>query len=162
MNKTSAKSIYQKNVKLEEQLSLWPFMKKKERNVFLQEIHAFVIVARETEQSSKTKKTKAQLLDIIEMWEEFLNDNQFTSAHAPAIISKFNKTSSAPSESTATESSLSDFVRSIWSSVGRLISQPLSPTKIDPSSPASIPRNPELRTIYEDFYGIVDAKGRGE
>ena len=162
MANISTRSIYQQNNLLTEQLPLLPFMKKKERNLFVEEVQAFIDGARQAERSTKSPQTKSRLQNIIEAWEKFLIDIKHIPVRKLPVISKVDKTSQALIEVPVEESSTNEFIRSFSAHVARLVSQIMSPSKVDPNTPMTIPHDPELRAIYDELYGIVDTKGRSK
>lgn len=159
MAEISTKKIYRLNEQLEEQLPLWTFMSIKKQAIFVKDIRALIVVARQCEINTKTERVKNRLRNIIENWEDFLDLIENESNEDFAMISRFDKTSATPSKNRAEEHSIISFVRSIPLNISKLISQSMSDNKFDLTSPVSIPHNPELRAIYDELYGAIDSRG---
>jgi len=161
MAKMSVRSIYRQNDKLEEQLQLWHFMDSEERGSFIDEIETFVVAVKQIEHSAKDKLVKAQLRNIIEIWDEFLNDPTIVNAHDLAIIAELHKTSSVP-KTRPKVPSIRDTNRNVLANIFGHIPEPLSKGKVDPNSFIPNLRDSKLRAIQEELYGIIDSQGHSE
>lgn len=154
MAKTSTRNIYQQSNHLKDQIPLLPFMESKERTLFVKEVRALIDAARQAEQSATSQQTKSRLQNIIETWEELLIDIKHIPVRKLPVISTVAKTSPA-----LAEFQIEDALHSFSSHRARLVSQVFSPGKVDPNSPVTIPLDPELRAIFDELSGIVDATG---
>src|SRR5438876_3247643 len=154
MTKTSTRSIYQQSNHLKDQIQLLPFMKSKERTLFVRKIRALIDAARQAEQSTTSQQAKSRLQNIIETWEELLIEIKHILVRNLPVISKVAKTSPA-----LTEFRMEDAIHSFSSHRTHLASQVFSPGKVDPNSPVTVPLDPELRAIFDELSGIVDSTG---
>ncbi len=154
MAKTSTRKIYQQSNHLKDQIPLLPFMKSKDRSFFVREVRALIDTARQAEESTESQQTKSRLQNLIETWEELLMDIKHLPVRKLPVISTVAKTSPA-----LTKFQMEDALHRFPSHRSRLASQVFSSGKVDPNSPVTIPLDPELRDIFDELSGIVDATG---
>lgn len=155
-------NIYRQNDKLEEQLPLWRFMKNKEQHDFIEEVEDLIVTAQQLEQTIKSRTTKDQLRKIIEIWNDFLRYTKNSTSSGLTALSPVRKTSTASNVTRAVEYSTIRPVPDERIRFARSLSQPYSTHKVDSNSSPSIPRNPKLRAIIDNFFGIVDSEGDTE
>ncbi len=147
----SHQSIYQERDRLEEQLPNVPFMTREERTIFMKEVQALIVDARQAEQDTKSKQTKSELQRLIKTFEGLLIDIKNMPTRELSIISQVAKTSPALT-GFSLEESFTELIRNFPSYRPGI----LSSSKVAPNSPVTKPTKPELRAIYEE----LDAKGK--
>lgn len=153
MAKTSIQNIYQQSNYLKDQAPLVPFMKSKERTLFIKKLHALIDAVRQAEQTTTSQQTKSRLQKVIKIWEEVLMDINHLPTRQLPVISEVAKTSPALTEPKTEDADSFSLHRA------HLASQIFSPGKVDPNSPVTIPLDPELRAIFDELSGIVDSTG---
>lgn len=154
MAKITTKSIYKESSRLKNKILLAPFMRNEERTEFIKEMQTLIAAAQQAEQITNSQETQSRMQKIVEIWEDILIDTKHIFADNLPVISSGAKTSLVPVEFHLQSS------HSFSSHRTRLASQILSPSKVDPHLPVTVPRDPELRALFDELYGIVDAGGK--
>lgn len=151
MNKISIRGIYQQSNILEDRLALVPFMRGKERALFIKEIQALIDAAKRAEEATSSPRIKSRLQNLVETWEELMIDIASIPANMPPLISE------APKRS---PSLVGAGVKAFQSSeITPFSSGIMSSRKLAPNSSVTIPHDPEVRAFLDELFGIVDAEG---
>jgi hypothetical protein len=155
MAKISIRSIYQQSNILEDRLPLVPFMRDKERTLFLKEVQALIDASKRAEEDTSSPRTKSRLQNLIETWEELMIDIAYIPVNMPPLISEAPKTSQSLVRAGVKTSPSSEIPHSLSSSP--FVSEIISPRKRAPNSSVTIPHDPEDRAFLDELFGIVDA-----
>jgi hypothetical protein len=157
MANISIRSIYQQSNILEDRLPLVPFMRDKERSLFVKEVQALIDAAKRTGEAVSSPRTKSRLQNLIETWEELLIDIASIPVQMPPLISEAAKTSPSLIKAGVKTSPSSEFTHSF--SAPPFASEIMSSRKLAPNSYVTIPHDPEVRAFLDKLFGIVDAEG---
>src|SRR6266480_938843 len=95
MAKTSTRSIYRQSKYLKDQIPELPFMKSRERTLFVRDVRALIDAARQAEESTESLHIKSRLQTLIDTWEELLIEVKHLHVRKLPVISKVAKTSPA-------------------------------------------------------------------
>lgn len=159
MPEPSLRNIYRQNDELKERLPLFPDMKNRERSLFKEEVHSLITEARQCEREIESQSTKSQLQNIIITWIDVLTFIENIPVRALKVLSTSRKISPESGTIKAEKHLTITPTSDEWVPLARSVSQPLNPHKVDRNSLPSVPHDPELRAIYDKYYGVVPSEG---
>lgn len=155
MAKISIRSIYQQSNILEDRLPLVPFMRDKERALFVKKVQALIDTAKRAEEVTSSPRTKSRLQNLIETWEDLMIDIAYIPVNMPPLISEASKTSPSLVRAGVKTSPSSEITHIL--SLPPFVPEIMSPRKLAPNSSVTIPHDQEVRAFLDELFGIVDA-----